>query len=61
MILFNEKITAREFLVPPPAPETLVVPKHNHLSLMFSIGLGGEEDLWCDSLVKWMDCRLEIG
>lgn len=39
-------------------PEMLpVVATHNHISPFLSLGLGGREDAWADSMVDWLKAR----
>lgn len=37
----------------------MIVPKHNHISLILSLGLGGAEDAFAVNIVGWMNARIE--
>ncbi|KAM0754372.1 alpha/beta-hydrolase [Meredithblackwellia eburnea MCA 4105] len=43
-----------------PKPEELLIKRHNHISPPLALGLGGDEDVWGEDVVKWMQGKCSI-
>lgn len=56
--MFDEKLHVRELAKGNP-PDEMIVPQHNHISLILSLGLGGNEDAFATDIVDWMNARIE--
>jgi hypothetical protein len=37
--------------------EDIFIKRHNHISVPLALGLGGDEEVWGDQLVQWIEAN----